>query len=70
MDYLILISINSFQKVVSTPMPQEGKRENSRVFCKVFYKKIFFRLPRALEKYRKLYISPLEIPYFPDFILC
>ena len=69
MDYLILISINSFQKVVSTPMPQEGKRENSRVFCKVFYKK-YFRLPRALEKYRKLYISPLEIPYFPDFILC
>ena len=41
MDYLILISINSFQKVVSTPMPQEGKGENSRVVCKVFYKKYF-----------------------------
>ena len=26
MDYLILISINSFQKVVSTPMPPEGER--------------------------------------------
>ena len=73
MDYLILISINSFQKVVSTPMPpfpSRGKWEKRGGFCKVFYKKIFFRLPRALEKYRKLYISPLEIPYFPDFILC
>ena len=72
MDYLILISINSFQKVVSTPMPpfpSRENRENQGVVCKVFYKNIF-RLPRALEKYRKLYISPLEIPYFPDFILC
>ena len=45
-------------------MPPEGKGENSRGFCKVFYKKIFFRLPRALEKYRKLYISPLDFPLF------
>ena len=51
-------------------MPQEGKGENSRVVCKVFYKKYFSGSPRALEKYRKLYISPLEIPYFPEFILC
>ena len=45
MDYLILISINSFQKVVSTPMPpfpSRENRENRGVVCKVFYKKYFF----------------------------
>ena len=72
MDYLMRISINSFQKVVSTPMPPFPSRENGKIggwFVK-YSIKIFFRLLRALEKYRKLYISPLEIPYFPDFIFC
>ncbi len=36
------------------PFSSRGKWENRGVVCKVFYKKIFFRLPRALEKYRKL----------------
>lgn len=67
MDYLILISINSFQKVVSTPMPPFPSRENGKIggwFVK-YSIKIFFRLPRALEKYRKLYISPSKFPIFP-----
>ena len=65
MDYLILISINSFQKVVSTPMPQNlGIWEKRGVFCKVLYKYIFYRLMRVNIKYRKLYISPLEFPLF------
>ena len=72
MDYLILISINSFQKVVSTPMPPFPSRENGKIggwFVKYSIKK-YFRLPRALEKYRKLYISPLEIPISQNLLFC